>query len=64
MSTPSCLSCICVGKLNKVLFSLGQSLVKDLKIYLNQRFDKGSVDHQLQAAIRDNLYLRTLPCKI
>lgn len=41
---------------------LGVPLVKDLKSYLNQRFDKGSVDSQLQAAIRDNLYLRTLPC--
>ncbi|XP_076824351.1 membrane-associated guanylate kinase, WW and PDZ domain-containing protein 3-like isoform X2 [Clavelina lepadiformis] len=40
----------------------GQTLVKDLKLYLSQRFNKGTVDHQLQAAIRDNLYLRTLPC--
>ena len=41
---------------------LGQPLVKDLKVYLKQRFDEGSVDRQLQAAIRDNLSLRTLPC--
>uniref|UniRef100_H2ZDG2 Uncharacterized protein n=1 Tax=Ciona savignyi TaxID=51511 RepID=H2ZDG2_CIOSA len=40
----------------------GQTLTKDLKQYLSQRFNKGTVDHQLQAAIRDNLYLRTLPC--
>uniref|UniRef100_H2ZDG5 PDZ domain-containing protein n=1 Tax=Ciona savignyi TaxID=51511 RepID=H2ZDG5_CIOSA len=39
----------------------GQTLTKDLKQYLSQRFNKGTVDHQLQAAIRDNLYLRTLP---
>ncbi|XP_078487126.1 membrane-associated guanylate kinase, WW and PDZ domain-containing protein 3 isoform X2 [Ciona intestinalis] len=40
----------------------GQTLTKDLKLYLSQRFNKGTVDHKLQAAIRDNLYLRTLPC--
>uniref|UniRef100_A0A3B4E5Q2 Membrane-associated guanylate kinase, WW and PDZ domain-containing protein 1 n=1 Tax=Pygocentrus nattereri TaxID=42514 RepID=A0A3B4E5Q2_PYGNA len=33
---------------------------KDLRHYLNLRFQKGSVDHELQQIIRDNLYLRTL----
>nr|XP_039270672.1 membrane-associated guanylate kinase, WW and PDZ domain-containing protein 2-like [Styela clava] len=40
----------------------GQTLTKDLKLYLSERFPLGAVDHDLQAAIRDNLYLRTLPC--
>uniref|UniRef100_A0AAY4B0C7 Membrane-associated guanylate kinase, WW and PDZ domain-containing protein 2 n=1 Tax=Denticeps clupeoides TaxID=299321 RepID=A0AAY4B0C7_9TELE len=35
---------------------------KDLRHYLNLRFQKGSVDHDLQQIIRDNLYLRTVPC--
>ncbi|KAJ8388582.1 hypothetical protein AAFF_G00131470 [Aldrovandia affinis] len=36
---------------------------KDLRHYLNLRFQKGSVDHELQQIIRDNLYLRTVPCE-
>lgn len=28
---------------------------------MNTRFQKGSVDHDLQNTIRDNLYLRTVP---
>nr|XP_057932565.1 membrane-associated guanylate kinase, WW and PDZ domain-containing protein 2-like isoform X1 [Doryrhamphus excisus] len=35
---------------------------KDLRHYLNLRFSKGSVDHDHQQIIRDNLYLRTIPC--
>ncbi|XP_064175233.1 membrane-associated guanylate kinase, WW and PDZ domain-containing protein 2a isoform X4 [Anguilla rostrata] len=35
---------------------------KDLRHYLNLRFQKGSLDHELQQIIRDNLYLRTIPC--
>ncbi|XP_062853005.1 membrane-associated guanylate kinase, WW and PDZ domain-containing protein 2a isoform X2 [Trichomycterus rosablanca] len=35
---------------------------KDLRRYLSLRFQKGSLDHELQQVIRDNLYLRTLPC--
>uniref|UniRef100_A0A8B9GT20 Membrane-associated guanylate kinase, WW and PDZ domain-containing protein 1 n=1 Tax=Astyanax mexicanus TaxID=7994 RepID=A0A8B9GT20_ASTMX len=35
---------------------------KDLRRYLNLRFQKGSLDHELQQIIRDNLYLRTVPC--
>lgn len=37
---------------------------KDLCHYLNLRFQKGSVDHELQQIIRDNLYLRTVPCEL
>ncbi|XP_052067223.1 membrane-associated guanylate kinase, WW and PDZ domain-containing protein 2-like isoform X2 [Mytilus californianus] len=37
-------------------------LPRDLKQYLAARFQKGSVDHDLQQTIRDNLYLRTVPC--
>ncbi|MCJ8742942.1 hypothetical protein PDJAM_G00088110 [Pangasius djambal] len=35
---------------------------KDLRLYLSLRFQKGSLDHKLQQIIRDNLYLRTVPC--
>nr|CAD7197146.1 unnamed protein product [Timema douglasi] len=37
------------------------SIAKDLRQFLNSRFQKGSVDHDLQNTIRDNLYLRTVP---
>ncbi|XP_029901676.1 membrane-associated guanylate kinase, WW and PDZ domain-containing protein 2a isoform X2 [Myripristis murdjan] len=40
----------------------GGVIDKDLRQYLNLRFQKGSVDHELQQIIRDNLYLRTVPC--
>ena len=41
----------------------GQTLTKDLRKYLNMRFQKGSIDHDLQSTIRENLYVRTVPCK-
>ncbi|KAK5872060.1 hypothetical protein PBY51_012793 [Eleginops maclovinus] len=34
----------------------------DLRHYLSLQFQKGSLDHKLQQIIRDNLYLRTIPC--
>uniref|UniRef100_A0A4W3HDY0 Membrane-associated guanylate kinase, WW and PDZ domain-containing protein 1 n=1 Tax=Callorhinchus milii TaxID=7868 RepID=A0A4W3HDY0_CALMI len=37
-------------------------LNKDLRHYLNQRFQKGSADHELQQTIRDNLYRHAMPC--
>ncbi|CAH1783197.1 unnamed protein product [Owenia fusiformis] len=37
-------------------------LTRDLRTYLNTRFQKSSVDHDLQQTIRDNLYTRTVPC--
>lgn len=46
-------SCLCSGGV----------VDKDLRHYLNLRFSKGSVDHDHQQIIRDNLYLRTVPCK-
>lgn len=36
-------------------------VTRDLRLFLNTRFQKGSVDHDLQNTIRDNLYLRTVP---
>lgn len=36
-------------------------ITRDLRLFLNTRFQKGSVDHDLQNTIRDNLYLRTVP---
>ncbi|XP_051890595.1 membrane-associated guanylate kinase, WW and PDZ domain-containing protein 3a isoform X6 [Pristis pectinata] len=40
----------------------GRIINKELRHYLSLQFQKGSVDHQLQQVIRDNLYLRTIPC--
>ncbi|XP_060746134.1 membrane-associated guanylate kinase, WW and PDZ domain-containing protein 2a isoform X4 [Tachysurus vachellii] len=40
----------------------GGVIDKDLRLYLSLRFQKGSLDHELQQIIRDNLYLRTVPC--
>ncbi|XP_063219492.1 membrane-associated guanylate kinase, WW and PDZ domain-containing protein 1 isoform X3 [Bacillus rossius redtenbacheri] len=37
------------------------SVSKNLRQFLNTRFQKGSADHDLQNTIRDNLYLRTVP---
>ena len=37
------------------------AITTDLRQYLNARFPKGGVDHELQNTIRDNLYLRTVP---
>ena len=42
---------------------VGSRLNKDLRHYLNQRFQKGSPDHELQQTIRDNLYRHAVPCK-
>ncbi|XP_067915314.1 membrane-associated guanylate kinase, WW and PDZ domain-containing protein 2a isoform X7 [Heterodontus francisci] len=49
-----------IGRTRKIL--QGGTVDKDLRHYLNLRFQKGSVDHELQQIIRDNLYLRTVPC--
>ena len=38
-------------------------MTKDLREYLNTRFEKNSLDHELQQKIRDNVYKRTVPCK-
>ncbi|XP_048212073.1 membrane-associated guanylate kinase, WW and PDZ domain-containing protein 1 isoform X19 [Perognathus longimembris pacificus] len=40
----------------------GGKLTKDLRHFLNQRFQKGSPDHELQQTIRDNLYRHAVPC--
>ncbi|XP_042607372.1 membrane-associated guanylate kinase, WW and PDZ domain-containing protein 3-like isoform X2 [Cyprinus carpio] len=40
----------------------GNVLNTDLRHYLSLQFQKGSLDHKLQQVIRDNLYLRTIPC--
>ncbi|XP_039184674.1 membrane-associated guanylate kinase, WW and PDZ domain-containing protein 1 isoform X30 [Crotalus tigris] len=40
----------------------GSRLNKDLRHFLNQRFQKGSPDHELQQTIRDNLYRHAVPC--
>ena len=43
------------------LLLLSGAITTDLRQYLNTRFPKGDVDHELQNTIRDNLYLRTVP---
>lgn len=40
----------------------GSSLCKDLRLYLSKCFTPGSMDSQLQQVIRENLYLRAVPC--
>ncbi|XP_040902407.1 membrane-associated guanylate kinase, WW and PDZ domain-containing protein 3 [Toxotes jaculatrix] len=42
--------------------SPGSTLCKDLRLYLSKCFTPGSVDSQLQQVIRENLYLRAVPC--
>ncbi|XP_067382134.1 membrane-associated guanylate kinase, WW and PDZ domain-containing protein 3 isoform X4 [Channa argus] len=42
--------------------SPGHTLCKDLRLYLSKCFTPGSVDSQLQQVIRENLYLRAVPC--
>ncbi|CAF5047579.1 unnamed protein product, partial [Rotaria socialis] len=37
-------------------------LTKDLRQFLDGRFEKNSIDHDLQQTIRDNLYMTTVPC--
>uniref|UniRef100_A0A8B9D888 Membrane-associated guanylate kinase, WW and PDZ domain-containing protein 3 n=1 Tax=Anser cygnoides TaxID=8845 RepID=A0A8B9D888_ANSCY len=44
------------------MLRLGKVINKDLRHYLSLQFQKGSIDHKLQQVIRDNLYLRTIPC--
>uniref|UniRef100_A0A672RNT6 Membrane-associated guanylate kinase, WW and PDZ domain-containing protein 2 n=1 Tax=Sinocyclocheilus grahami TaxID=75366 RepID=A0A672RNT6_SINGR len=50
------------GSSNVCMCVTGGVVDKDLRQYLNLRFQKGSLDHELQQIIRDNLYLRTVPC--
>ncbi|XP_061745044.1 membrane-associated guanylate kinase, WW and PDZ domain-containing protein 2 isoform X1 [Nerophis ophidion] len=42
--------------------SPGASLCKDLRLYLSKCFTPSSMDSQLQQLIRENLYLRAVPC--
>ena len=40
----------------------GLQIMRDLRHYLSMKTEKGSIDNDLQNMVRDNLYLRTLPC--
>ncbi|XP_016370980.1 membrane-associated guanylate kinase, WW and PDZ domain-containing protein 2-like [Sinocyclocheilus rhinocerous] len=51
-----------LAALQAIALRSGGVVDKDLRQYLNLRFQKGSLDHELQQIIRDNLYLRTVPC--
>ena len=46
-----------------IYFVTGEQISRDLQKYLSTRFDKVSVDSDLQQTIRENLYNRTVPCK-
>jgi hypothetical protein len=46
---------------SNIFLFVSAAITKDLRQFLNARFQKGSVDHDLQNTIRDNLYLRTVP---
>lgn len=61
--TPNQMSPAASSNLSLVVCVLGGVVDKDLRHYLNLRFSKGSVDHDHQQIIRDNLYLRTVPCE-
>lgn len=37
-------------------------LPKQLRLYLDERFQKDSIDYNLQTCIRENVYMRTVPC--
>ncbi|KAK3539906.1 hypothetical protein QTP70_019550 [Hemibagrus guttatus] len=43
-------------------YESGSTLCKDLRLYLSKCFTPGSMDSQLQQVIRENLYLRAVPC--
>ncbi|CAF4670871.1 unnamed protein product, partial [Rotaria socialis] len=47
---------------NNLIFDELQGLTKDLRQFLDGRFEKNSIDHDLQQTIRDNLYMTTVPC--
>ncbi|XP_068109909.1 membrane-associated guanylate kinase, WW and PDZ domain-containing protein 1 isoform X3 [Hyperolius riggenbachi] len=53
---------ICGDSLPITAVRQGSRLNKDLRHYLNQRFQKASPDHELQQIIRDNLYRHAVPC--
>ncbi|XP_051525797.1 membrane-associated guanylate kinase, WW and PDZ domain-containing protein 1-like isoform X2 [Myxocyprinus asiaticus] len=42
--------------------SPGSTLCKDLRLYMSKCFTPGSMDSHLQQVIRENLYLRAVPC--
>ncbi|XP_057218157.1 membrane-associated guanylate kinase, WW and PDZ domain-containing protein 1b isoform X1 [Triplophysa rosa] len=52
----------CKGPIRLKAVRQGNKLNKDLKLYLSQRFQKSSPDHDLQQTIRDNLYRHAVPC--
>uniref|UniRef100_A0A8C4Q764 Uncharacterized protein n=1 Tax=Eptatretus burgeri TaxID=7764 RepID=A0A8C4Q764_EPTBU len=52
----------CSEPLRLKFIKAGRAVPYDLRVYLNRRFATGSIDHVLQQNIRDNLYLRTIPC--
>ena len=47
-----------------LILHLDSTITKDLKMYLGTRFQKGSVDYEVQESIRKNLYQRTTPCEL
>ncbi|XP_054711922.1 membrane-associated guanylate kinase, WW and PDZ domain-containing protein 1-like [Uloborus diversus] len=54
--------CCKSGNPVRITVARGGYLGKDLRQHLNTRFPKNSPDCELQNTVRDNLYLRTVPC--
>ncbi|XP_038867397.1 membrane-associated guanylate kinase, WW and PDZ domain-containing protein 2-like [Salvelinus namaycush] len=52
----------CLHPIRIKTVSPGSALCKDLRLYLSKCFTPGSMDSQLQQVIRENLYLRAVPC--
>uniref|UniRef100_A0A8C8CLB9 Uncharacterized protein n=1 Tax=Oncorhynchus tshawytscha TaxID=74940 RepID=A0A8C8CLB9_ONCTS len=52
----------CLHPIRIKTVSPGSVLCKDLRLYLSKCFTPGSMDSQLQQVIRENLYLRAVPC--
>ncbi|XP_016891393.1 membrane-associated guanylate kinase, WW and PDZ domain-containing protein 1-like isoform X2 [Cynoglossus semilaevis] len=52
----------CRGPVRLKTVRQGPKLSVDLKHFLNLRFHKSSVDHELQQTIRANLYRHAVPC--
>ena len=42
--------------------SVSNILPLELRTFLDERFQKGSLDYELQQVIRENVYMRTVPC--
>lgn len=61
-ASPSSTSSLSKSKDQGTINSTLLLLPLELRAYLDERFQKGSVDYDLQQTIRENVYMRTVPC--